>query len=135
MPTINCPTCGNPVTVPLQEKRTGLYWGIGCLIAIPAILVVVAVFGLLAAIAVPSFVRARESSQYNACMNNVRRLDAAKDHYAIEHNLPTGATPTSNDISIYIEEGTASIRCPVGGDYTLNPVGVYPECSIHGGLN
>src|ERR1700689_596398 len=56
------------------------------------IMIVVAIIGLLAAIAIPNFVKARATSQANACINNLRQLDAAVNQYAIEKGLATGAT-------------------------------------------
>jgi len=51
------------------------------------IMIVVAIIGLLAAIAIPSFMRARTTSQKNACINNLRQIEAAKDQYALENGL------------------------------------------------
>ena len=47
------------------------------------IMIVVAIIGLLAAIAIPNFVRARQTSQTNACINNLRQIDAAKQQWAL----------------------------------------------------
>ena len=51
------------------------------------IMIVVAIIGLLAAIAIPSFMRARTTSQKNACINNLRQIEAGKDQYALENGL------------------------------------------------
>ncbi|MCG2658750.1 MAG: prepilin-type N-terminal cleavage/methylation domain-containing protein, partial [Kiritimatiellae bacterium] len=56
------------------------------------IMIVVAIIGLLAAIAIPSFMRARTTSQQNACINNLRQIEAAKDQYALENGLTNLAT-------------------------------------------
>ena len=50
------------------------------------IMIVVAIIGLLAAIAIPNFVRARTTSQMNACINNLRQIDGAKQQWALETN-------------------------------------------------
>src|ERR1700759_5034593 len=58
------------------------------------IMIVVAIIGLLAAIAIPNFVRARSTSQQNACINNLRLIDAAKQQWALERGQPSSSTPT-----------------------------------------
>ena len=54
------------------------------------IMIVVAIIGLLAAIAIPNFVKARTTSQQNACINNLRQIDAAANQFALEHKRRTG---------------------------------------------
>ena len=54
------------------------------------IMIVVAIIGLLAAIAIPNFVKARATSQANACINNMRQIDAAANQFALEKGLTTG---------------------------------------------
>jgi prepilin-type N-terminal cleavage/methylation domain-containing protein len=93
------------------------------------IMIVVAIIGLLAAIAIPSFVRARQTSQQNACINNLRQVDGGKDQYAIENNQVTGATADWGVISPYLKK---SPTCPAGGAYTWAGVGTDPSCNIAG---
>ena len=57
------------------------------------IMIVVAIIGLLAAIAIPNFVRARTTSQMNACINNLRLIDAAKQQWALEQRQSSTGTP------------------------------------------
>jgi competence protein ComGC len=133
MTVVKCPSCGNAINVP--EKKTGLWWGIGCLVAALAIPVIVAVIGLLAAIAIPSFVKARDTSQLHACINNMRMLDAAKEQAALQHNYKAGNTVSEVEISQFLKSGFAGLHCPKGGHYTINPVGLPPECSVHGRLS
>jgi prepilin-type N-terminal cleavage/methylation domain-containing protein len=54
------------------------------------IMIVVAIIGLLAAIAIPNFVKARATSQANACINNLRKIDDAASQFAIEQGKSTG---------------------------------------------
>lgn len=61
------------------------------------IMIVVAIIGLLAAIAIPSFMRARTTSQANACINNLRQIEAAKDQFALEQGLTNSAPITGAD--------------------------------------
>ena len=56
------------------------------------IMIVVAIIGLLAAIAIPNFIRARQKSQQNACINNLRQIDGAINEWALETGQTTGAT-------------------------------------------
>jgi prepilin-type N-terminal cleavage/methylation domain-containing protein len=62
------------------------------------IMIVVAIIGLLAAIAIPNFVRARTTAQMNACINNLRQIDGAKQQWALEHQAVSTATMADTDI-------------------------------------
>lgn len=132
MTDVKCPSCGVLIRVP--EKKTGLWWGVGCLIAALAIPVIVAILGLLAAIAIPSFVRARENAQQSVCVNQMKILDGAKDDVMLAHNYKEGDTVSEEEISQYLENGFGGLVCPKGGYYTINPVGQPPACSVHGSL-
>jgi type II secretory pathway pseudopilin PulG len=70
------------------------------------IMIVVAIIALLAAIAVPSFLRARKRSQATATLETCRMIDAAKDQYAIENGKSPGITPGYADLAPYIKTGT-----------------------------
>ncbi len=99
------------------------------------LMITVAVIGLLAAIAIPSFVQAREAAQRNACINNLRQIDGAKDQAAVTHNYRQDAVIPEDHISASIPRGLTSLRCMGGGVYTVNPLGEDCECSVHGSLN
>src|SRR5690242_9124987 len=71
------------------------------------IMIVVAIIGLLAAIAIPNFVQARKTSQTNACLNNLRQIDGAKQQWALENGKQSTDTPTLADITVYLGRGTA----------------------------
>lgn len=95
--------------------------------------------GLMAAIAVPSFQRARMAARAPrgraaelACKNNLRILESAKDQWAIENGVASGARVNDRDIEEYIKNGIP--QCPVGGTYTLKFVNSLPSCSIHGSM-
>ena len=80
-----------------------------------------AVVGLLAAIAIPNFVKARETAQYNAIMNNLRMIEGAKAQWALENRKRTGDLVTEQNLSAYLRGGKIN---PVAGEtYHLNPVG------------
>jgi hypothetical protein len=96
-----------------------------------ALLPAVAVPGLLAAIAIPNFVKARTTSQLNACINNLRQIDAAKNQWMLEKNKTAADVPTENDLKPYLMRETFP-HCPQGGTYTIGPGGEQPTCSIPG---
>ena len=103
------------------------------------IMIVVAIIGLLAAIAIPNFVRARTTSQMNACINNLRQIDGAKQQWALETKQATNATPAFSDISGYLK---SAVLCPSGGasatfatSYTINVVSTKPACKILAGTH
>ena len=85
------------------------------------------VIPLMAAIAIPNFVKARHTAQMNACINNLRLIDGAKMQWALENKKPDEAVPTSTELSTYLK---ASVQCPAGGVYTYHAAGEKPTCSI-----
>jgi prepilin-type N-terminal cleavage/methylation domain-containing protein len=96
------------------------------------IMIVVAIIGLLAAIAIPNFVKARATSQQNACINNLRQIDGAANQWALEAKKATGATISfPSDLTPYIKLNSANLipGCPASGTYTLSVVGSNPVCS------
>jgi len=70
-------------------------------------------------------------AQLNACINNLRQIDAAKQEWALENNRTASAVPTAQDLLPYLTDGLFPV-CPAGGVYTINAVGVLPTCSIPG---
>src|ERR1043166_5283392 len=84
------------------------------------IMIVVAIIGLLAAIAIPNFVKARTTSQANACINNLRQYDGAVQQYALEQKLASSSSYTLSVLKPYIKlDSTANLpKCPGGGTYT-----------------
>ena len=104
------------------------------------IMIVVAIIGLLSAIAIPNFIRARISSQKSACINNLRQLDAAVQQYALENRLVDGSPVTAANITPYLGRGESgsveSVICPAdmartfATSYTLVDVSTRPACVI-----
>ena len=97
------------------------------------IMIVVAIIGLLAAIAIPNFVKARATSQMNACINNLRQIDAAANEFALEKGKKTGDTIADwSDLTPYIKLNSASSMppCPAGGTYGITAVGNTPTCTL-----
>jgi prepilin-type N-terminal cleavage/methylation domain-containing protein len=92
------------------------------------IMIVVAIIGLLAAIAIPNFVKARTTAQKNACINNLRQIDGAKEQWALEAKIAPGTAADETAINAYIKGGAPS--CPAGGTYTYNAVDTLPQCTL-----
>jgi prepilin-type N-terminal cleavage/methylation domain-containing protein len=82
------------------------------------IMIVVAIIGLLAAIAIPNFVKARNTSQSNACVNNMRQIDSGIQQWALENGKKDADPVTTGDVAPYIKAGFPV--CPSGQTaYTL----------------
>ena len=98
------------------------------------IMIVVAIIGLLAAIAIPNFVKARTTSQKNACINNLRQIDGAKQQWALENKAAATATPTSANVQPYLGRGSTGTypTCPAAGTYSLNNLSTAPSCDKTG---
>jgi prepilin-type N-terminal cleavage/methylation domain-containing protein len=98
------------------------------------IMIVVAIIGLLAAIAIPNFVRARTTSQTNSCINNLRQIDGAEQQWALENQQLSTATPAQTSLTPYLGRGSNGQwpTCPANGSYTINDVSTPPTCNITG---
>jgi len=102
------------------------------------IMIVVAIIGLLAAIAIPNFVRARTQAQQNACINNLRQIDGAKQQWALENKKSSTDTPSATDLTPYLGRGGGVLpSCPSDttsnftNSYTINILTVNPSCQIN----
>ncbi len=96
------------------------------------IMIVVAIIGLLAAIAIPYYARARADSQQSACINNLRQIDGAINEWALETGQTTGAAVGSvTTVSVYIKLNSHNSvpSCPANGTYTVGNVGDSPQVS------
>ena len=94
------------------------------------IMIVVAIIGLLAAIAIPNFVKARATSQRAACISNLKQIDGAKATWALENKKTSVDMPTTGDLygaAKYIRDEPS---CPGGGSYSINSVDLRPTCTI-----
>ncbi|MDZ4198995.1 MAG: prepilin-type N-terminal cleavage/methylation domain-containing protein [Kiritimatiellia bacterium] len=95
------------------------------------IMIVVLIIGLLAAIAIPSFTRARSRARANTCINNLRLIDSAKEQFAMETNLNAGAAVTAVQVAPFIRNSTMP-TCPEGNtayaDANVGNVGARPTC-------
>ncbi len=99
------------------------------------IMIVVAIIGIVIAIAVPGFIRARRVSQARACQANLQRIDGAKEQWAMDNRASSNDAVTMADLT---EEGDGDMddpylrdepSCPAGGTYTVGNVGTAPGCN------
>jgi alanyl-tRNA synthetase len=77
------------------------------------------------------FQQVRVESQANACINNLRIIEGAKDQWALENKKGTGDAVSAQNIQPYLRNNVVPV-CPQGGVYTLNPLGALATCSIPG---
>ena len=101
------------------------------------IMIVVAIIGLLAAIAIPSFVKSRNVSRRNACINNLRQIDSAKEQLAMENKLSGTDTVDwsggSNNLDDYIRGDEPT--CPTDdASYVFGDIDTPPNCRNNTGL-
>lgn len=99
------------------------------------IMIVIAIIGLLCAIAIPNYVRARANSQANACINNLRQIDGAMQQFAIERSKHVGDSVSyPSDLTPYLKLNSSSSipPCPAGGNYSVTSIGADPSvfCSL-----
>lgn len=95
------------------------------------IMIVIAIIGIVIAIAIPAFLRARENSFGRACQENLAKVDGAKQQYAMEEKVPEGSTIP--DDALWAEDKTGYLKaeptCPQTDDpYTIGEVGTDPTC-------
>jgi prepilin-type N-terminal cleavage/methylation domain-containing protein len=101
------------------------------------IMIVVAIIGLLAAIAIPNFVRSRATSQTKMCIDNLRMIDGAKQQWALEQGQVGTSLPQGTDIQPYLGRGSGSLpACPADPQntfttsYTMENCQTPPLCQI-----
>ena len=96
------------------------------------IMIVVAIIGLIAAIAIPNFIRARQTAQGQACAQNLEQIDGAKQQWGFETNAGDAATPVEADLTPYLSNNVFPV-CPSGGAYTIDTLAAVPSCSLAAG--
>jgi prepilin-type N-terminal cleavage/methylation domain-containing protein len=102
------------------------------------IMIVVAIIGLLAGIAIPNFIKARETARKSTCVNNLRLIDSAIQNWALENNKNGTDNVTPDSLTVYLNRGGTgqingtgggAVKCPSGGTYVLSTVDAKPACS------
>jgi prepilin-type N-terminal cleavage/methylation domain-containing protein len=105
------------------------------------IMIVVAIIGLLAAIAIPNFIKARETARKNTCINNLRLIDGAQQQWALESGATSTATPALSSLTAYLGRGgtgaingtsQGAVKCPSAGTYAASVVSSAPTCTVSG---
>ena len=100
------------------------------------LLIVVAIIALLAAIAIPSFMKSRADSRKSACINNLRLIDHAKQQLATaSQTMLDSVTPVWSDISPFLKGGVGVPICRQGGTYAINAITSNPTCDYNGGTD
>ena len=96
------------------------------------IMIVVAIIGILIAIAVPGFIRARNQSQGMACSENLAKIDGAKEQWALENNQPGG---TAIALQTLVDNGYMKQlpSCPASGTYSVAGVSSNTTCDEYVG--
>ncbi len=98
------------------------------------IMLVLGLIGILIALAIPGWIRQRESARGYACQENLSKIDGAKELYTYEHHLRGGNIIQMSDL--WAMDGTGYLKkepqCPGGGSYAVNPVNFPPTCSYYG---
>ena len=92
------------------------------------IMIVVAIIGLLAAIAIPNFVKARTSSQRNACIANMKQISGAKATWALENKKNNADVPADGDLFGADKYIAKKPDCPAGGAYVPGAVDADVTC-------
>ena len=96
------------------------------------IMIVVAIIALLAAIAIPSFMKSRADSRQSACINNLRLIDHAKQELATASSTMLDSNvPVWTDLKSYFK-GSGTPFCRQGGSYSINAITSNPTCSFVG---
>jgi prepilin-type N-terminal cleavage/methylation domain-containing protein len=91
------------------------------------IMIVVLIIGILLAIAVPNFIKARENSRTRSCIANLRQIEAAKEQWAMEMKKASTDVPAWTDLTpSYVK---SQPTCPSGGTYTIGAINANPTCS------
>ena len=91
--------------------------------------VTVALVVIVAAMILPAFIRARNTSSCSSCINYLRQIDGAKQQWALENHKATNDAPRWEEVTPDLKN---SMTCPQGGTYKLGRVGEFPRCSIGG---
>lgn len=96
------------------------------------ILIVVMIMGLLTAIALPNFMRARDNAYARSCQHNLKEILGAKERWAMDHDKGDTDTPLMDDLVLPYGYLKNTPSCPAGGTYTIGALNQDPTCSIGG---
>lgn len=97
------------------------------------IMIVVLIIAILLAIAIPNFLRARETSRAKSCQANLRQIETAKEQWAMDNKKGAADTPLEADlVTEYIKNSVDDTfpACPSGGTYAANAMNADPTCDV-----
>src|SRR5882762_3934618 len=86
---------------------------------------------LLVLIVIPNVVPPRIVRSQNACINNLRQLEGAKDQWMLDHHKTRNDIPTWEDLRPYLNGQHVPLTCPAGGNYKIGKVAEQPTCTAH----
>lgn len=109
----------------INTKRQGAF-------TLVEIMIVVAIIGLLAAVAIPNLVKARKDAQRAACIMNLKAIEGAKTQWALENRKSDQDVPTDADLFGPDKPIKEKPECPAGGTYDLRAVAEKPTCTVPG---
>ena len=115
----------------MNERITNRHQGAGGFTLVE-IMIVVAILGIILAIAGPTWMSQRVRSQQRVCQENLYKIDGAKEQWALEGNKPNTAVPAWTDL--VAADGSGYVKkepiCPAGGTYALNAINDSATCTV-----
>jgi prepilin-type N-terminal cleavage/methylation domain-containing protein len=94
------------------------------------IMIVVAILGVISAVAVPNFIKARNSAQVKICIANLKQITGVKAQWAFEQRKANSVTPSTDELAPYFNSG-ALPPCPANGTYRIRRVSSNAGCSLY----
>jgi type II secretion system protein G len=96
------------------------------------IMIVVAIIGLLAAVAIPNLITARKKAQKQTCILNLKAIQGAKENWALDNKRGDTDMPGDGDLFGQDKFIETKPSCPGGGTYDIRPVAEKPSCTVSG---
>jgi len=93
------------------------------------IMIVVAIIGVLAAVAIPNLIKARKSSAKQACIANLKAIEGAKAVWALENRKNDADVPGDGELFGATQTISRKPDCPGGGTYDIRSVAERPTCT------
>ena len=100
------------------------------------IMVVVLIIGILLTIAMPNFVRSRQTARVKSCITNLKEINSAKEQWAMDFRKDNDDSPVKSNLTTEGADSGKYLKkwpsCPEGGNYTIERIGESPTCDIAG---
>jgi general secretion pathway protein G len=94
------------------------------------IMIVIAIIGMLATVAVPSIMRSQKKAKEHVCFMNRESMDNAKMLWSVENKKGDNDSPSEEDIKVFLKDNKFP-TCPAGGTYSMGTVSTKTTCSVH----